>query len=243
VYLNTGEAVPYNGYYLFDENGVFLDDRSRIVNDYYFDHGIAWDGTWRVVELDGYYYLINGGTLKISKNLSAYIQSHQTGGLVTANVTYHFGADGRMTDQLVKIDKDSVRVDAVTVMGRAVNVKNGQACRAGYLVDGKYVTAEVIRQDDGSYTFVIPSEVAEKTEILIVLAGDVSGDGKVDANDQQRLAAALLPSDYAGAVELTPEQLLAADINGNGEFNSADRALIARSLLDKNHKLYQAISW
>ena len=238
---SDAQAVPAWGYYLFDENGVFLNDRPRIYNDIYFEDGMAITYSTRIVEVDGYYYLVNGNDLKIIKDSSNYINDVVARGYVAVG-TYYFDATGKLVKPLVTVETSLTDVE-YTVMGRAVNVKSDLACRIGYLVDGKYVSAEVIANADGSYTFSIPASVAEGSTVLLVLAGDVSGDGKVDADDQQKLAAALLPSDYAGAVELTPEQLLAADVNGNGVFNSADRALIARSLLDKDHPMYQPLPW
>ena len=90
--------------------------------------------------------------------------------------------------------------------------------------------------DDGSYSFTAPEGV---DEVLVVVIGDIDGDGDVDEADIDLMAGSQMPEGNP----LTAEQHFAADINRNGAVNSADRVLLARSLLEKTNDFYKALSW
>ena len=123
-----------------------------------------------------------------------------------------------------------------TVRENVVTVKYSEACAVGYLVDGEYVAIEAVKNDDGSYSFTAPEGV---NEVLVVVIGDIDGDGDVDEADIDLMAGSQMPEGES----LTAKQHFAADINRNGVVNSADRVWIARSLLDKTNDFYKALSW
>lgn len=230
------QDVPYNGYYLFDENSVFQKDFTGIYNDYYVENGIAYGYTRRVVDIDGYYYLVNND-LKILKNGTYSVSAPQTNGLVSVG-TYEFDEYGRMTTSLVTVS-ENFDVD-YTVMGRLLTIDHDAACKVGYLVGNEYVAIDARRNEDGTYSFAVPGNV---DNVLIVRAGDMDGDGKFDATDKEILEKALLSEDHADYAALTAEQRLAADLNGNGEVNSADKVLLSRALLAEDHRMYSALEW
>ncbi|MBQ7922069.1 MAG: phosphodiester glycosidase family protein [Clostridia bacterium] len=233
----TNQDVPYDGYYLFDENGVFQKNFTGIYNDYYVENGIAYGYTKRIVEIDGYYYLVNGD-LKILKDGKYWVSHLQTGGYVTAG-QYEFDAEGRMITPVVTVEEVTAQSQIdYTVAGSLVTVTETTVpCKVGYLENGVYVPITAVENEDGTYSYLVPGGV---TKVLLIVAGDVSCDGVFDAEDKDLLAKALVPG---SATELTAEQIFAADVNGNGTINSADKVLIARSLLPEGHALKKALTW
>lgn len=219
-----------------DEKGALQKEFTGV----YFDgtnYAYLINGVRRVnaglYEDNGYYYYINNSTGNLYVNqTNLYVPV--TNGLVPVG-NYNFDSQGRLSTPLVTVDE--IGADFThTVIGRVLTLEHSIACKVGYLKDGKYVAIEATDNGDGTYKFVVPKDVSAVT---VVVAGDVSGDGVVDANDNKALAASLMPE----AAALTGAALLAADVNGNGEVNSADRTLIARSMLDKSHNMYQALEW
>ena len=95
-------------------------------------------------------------------------------------------------------------------------------------------------REDGSYSFVVPDGVEE---VLLVVIGDVDGNGLLEEADNDLLAMGLLPSNYTDYVELTDVQRFAADVNRNSKLNAADRLLIARALLPEDQSTYEAFAW
>ena len=115
-----------------------------------------------------------------------------------------------------------------------ITVQHAVACKAGYLVNGKYVEITATGDQDSGYSFTAPDEAES---VVVVIIGDTDGDGDLDMDDKEALEALL-----AGA-EATDLQLFTADINGNGVVNSADRILLAQALLSKDHRFYKPIAW
>ena len=137
----------------------------------------------------------------------------------------------------VGINKYDAATDSgYTVRENVVTIKYSEACAVGYLADGKYVAIEAVMNDDGRYSFTAPEGV---DEVLVVVIGDIDGDGDVDEADIDLMAGSQMPEGNP----LTAEQHFAADINRNGAVNSADRVLLARSLLEKTNDFYKALSW
>ena len=95
-------------------------------------------------------------------------------------------------------------------------------------------------REEGSYSFAVPDGVEE---VLLVVIGDVDGNGLLEEADNDLLAMGLLPSNYTDYVELTDVQRFAADVNRNSKLNAADRLLIARALLPEDQSTYEAFAW
>lgn len=124
-----------------------------------------------------------------------------------------------------------------TVRENVVTVKNDQACKLGYW-NGEtqsYVEIPCTANDDGSYAFAVPEGVKE---VLLVVIGDIDGNGLLEEADNTLLAGYLV-SDQT----LSDAQRFAADVNDNGKINSADRTLIARALLPEDHAAYKPFAW
>ncbi len=113
------------------------------------------------------------------------------------------------------------------VLGQTVTVTHGTACKVGYVVNGAYVALPATEVSDNSYSFTAPKGV---NEVLLVVAGDVTGDGVVDAKDTTRLTDALKPAGHADYKALDAKLTFAADVNCNGKLNAADLIMITRSL-------------
>ena len=142
-----------------------------------------------------------------------------------------------ITEIPVGINKYDAETDSgYTVRGNVVTVKYDEACAVGYLKDGVYVAIESVMNDDGSYSFTAPEGVME---VVVVVIGDIDGDGDVDQIDVDLMAYSQMPEGEA----LTAKQHFAADINRNGVVNSADRVWLSRSLLDETNEFYRALSW
>ena len=98
-----------------------------------------------------------------------------------------------------------------------------------------YVEIPCTANGDGSYSFTVPEGIAE---VLLVVIGDVDGNGILEEADNTLLAGYLV-SDQT----LSDPQRFAADVNGNGKINSADRTLIARALVSEDHAAYKPFAW
>lgn len=238
---STNQDVPVNGYYLFDETGVFQENFTGLYGDYYVKNGIANNRTNRIVQIDGYYYCATS-ELVIMKNNSRYINSVIADEFkdVIPEGTYYFDEQGRMINPLVDVvGEEKIEGCEVLVMGKVVKITPAAgtpACRVGYLKDGKYVAIEAQANGDGSYTYLVPAEVKE---ITVNVIGDVNSDGKLDEADLKLLAESLMP----GAEALGALAEFVGDLNGNGKINSADRVLLARMLLPETHELHLEFEW
>lgn len=70
-----------------------------------------------------------------------------------------------------------------TVSGQVVTVTYDKPCKVGYLSGGKYVAAPAVASGSG-YAFTLPDGIAEA---ILVVKGDVNGDGKINIADVNRL--------------------------------------------------------
>lgn len=134
--------------------------------------------------------------------------------------------------EIVKPSEDIV----TEVEGTTVTVNYADTCRIGYLSGGKYIAVEARPNENGGYDFEVLKEI---TEVILVVAGDISGDGILDYNDKELYESVIL-SDGVG---LSPEQFFAADVNVDGEIDIIDVILFAKSILDKEHDFYKEIEW
>ncbi len=106
-----------------------------------------------------------------------------------------------------------------TVSGQTVTVSHSLACKVGYLSSGKYVAITGTKNGDGSYSFTAPAGV---TEVVLVVKGDVSGDGKINVGDTAKTY-----SHVKATAKLTdPIALFAADVTGDGKLNVGDTSKI-----------------
>ena len=114
---------------------------------------------------------------------------------------------------------------AYTVSGNTVTVTHDVACKVGYLMDGAYVKIDAIANGDGSYRFEVPAGI---TNVLLVVSGDVNGDGKITGVDKGQLNAAVL-----GKVTLSAEGLFGADVSNDGRLTGADKGQLNAVILGK----------
>lgn len=149
------------------------------------------------------------------------------------------GADGYTGD----ISGDTVTVEAAAVTGVTVTAYpeslassysvNGQTvtvtydkpCKVGYLgSDGKYVAISAVASGS-SYAFTAPDGV---TEVVLVIKGDVNGDGEIKKSDITRLNAAFL-----GKTSATAVQQFAGDIVEDGGIKKSDITRLNATFLGK----------
>ena len=238
IWDSAGAPTDKVGYYLFDENGVFMKDFTGIYEDYYIENGVAWEYRNHIVKVDGYYYCVDASSLKIIKNTYRAISAAIAGVYKDAipEDIYEFDEQGRMVTPLVETDgADKIEGCEVEVLGKVVNITTTEATpvfKVGYVDDGDlYVEVEGKDNGDGTYKYEV---AAEATSVFVVVVGDANGDGVFDAADVTKLAESLMPLGQ----DLEEGAAFAADLNGNNRLNSADRIMLARTLLPEDHPLH-----
>ena len=159
------------------------------------------------------------------------------GGDVTATLT--------VTEKQPEVTNISVVAKGTisyTVSGQVVTVTHTAACKVGYwdATNSKYVAISAVATGDGSYSFTAPDGV---TEVLLVVKGDVTGEGTINSADTMNITRSLLPTTHAASQALTAVAIFAADVTGEGTINSADTMNITRSLLPATHAAYSVLAW
>lgn len=155
---------------------------------------------------------------------------------VTQNVTLYLKGDINGDGIVDRQDVNCIGEIDYTVSSNAITVVNEKTCRVGYLSDGKYIAVAATANGNSGYDFIIPDEA---TEVILIIAGDISGDGVLDYNDKELYESAIMSDDSS----LSPEQFFAADVNVDDEIDIIDIILIAKSMLDKEHNFYKGIEW
>ncbi len=136
------------------------------------------------------------------------------------------GAKAPVTNISV-VHKGDVLANAYKVEGNVVTVTHTAACKVGYWDEsaGKYIAIAAVANPDGSYSFTAPAGV---TEVLLVVRGDVTGDGLLKNGDKNRLNAAL-----KNKTTLTAEAAFAADVTGDGQLKNGDKNRLNAVLKNK----------
>lgn len=117
-----------------------------------------------------------------------------------------------------------------SVNGQTVTVTYDKPCKVGYLgSDGKYVAISAVASGS-SYAFTAPDGV---TEVVLVIKGDVNGDGEIKKSDITRLNAAFL-----GKTSATAVQQFAGDIVEDGGIKKSDITRSNATFLGKT-----ALTW
>ena len=128
---------------------------------------------------------------------------------------------------LTVVYKGAALANAFTVKGNVVTVTFSVACRLGYwdATAGKYVAISATKIADNTYSFTVPAGV---TEVLLVVKGDTTGDGKLLAGDASRIKAFVLSK-----TSLTAEAQFAADVTGDGKLLAGDASRLTAAILGK----------
>ena len=137
-----------------------------------------------------------------------------TGGSTTGGSTTGGSTTGGSTTGAVKVTDIAVGAGNYSVTGQTVTVTTQNACKLGYLEGGKYVAIAPTANGDGSYSFEVPAGI---TEVVLLVKGDVNGDGKVDLED---VIAAMTA--WANNNALSAAAQLAADTDGNDVIDLED---------------------
>lgn len=117
-----------------------------------------------------------------------------------------------------------------SVNGQTVTVTYDKPCKVGYLgSDGKYVAISAVASGS-SHAFTAPDGV---TEVVLVIKGDVNGDGEIKKSDITRLNAAFL-----GKTSATAVQQFAGDIVEDGGIKKSDITRLNATFLGKT-----ALTW
>lgn len=115
---------------------------------------------------------------------------------------------------------------AYSVNGQTVTVTYDKPCKVGYLgSDGKYIAISAVASGS-SYTFTAPDGV---TEVILVIKGDVNGDGEIKNSDALKLNATLL-----NKTTMTSVQTFAADVNADNAIKNSDSLKLNAVLLNKS---------
>jgi hypothetical protein len=113
------------------------------------------------------------------------------------------------------------------VEGQSVTVDYKQACVAVYkdTATGDYVVLKATKNQDGSYTYQAPENVAE---VILAVKGDSDGDGTLTMADVENVQKLIL-----GKQEYDAETTVVCDVNGDGRVSIADLVLINAARMDK----------
>ena len=129
---------------------------------------------------------------------------------------------------------ENALANAYSVDGGILAVKYDAACKVGYLTDTGYVTIpqhnQAVGEDGTTHLYLIPEGV---DEIVIVVKGDVTGNGQIDLGDVTRVKAY-----YRQKVDLDPLAVFAADVNGDGAVNLGDATQITAAF-----RMKYTITW
>jgi len=145
-----------------------------------------------------------------------------------------------VTPPAANVTVNCIGTISYTVSGQVVTVDHEVACKLGYLDGGEYKAIAATANGDGTYSFTAPTGV---TEVLLVVQGDVSGDGDVTLADKMAAARNMLLTTHPAYQALTAIQVFAGDMDNNGSVILADKMTLARSLLLTSHPAYQALIW
>ncbi len=122
---------------------------------------------------------------------------------------------------------NNIGIDTFTVKDHCVTVTSELPCKVGYLVLGSYVAVEAVANPDGTYSFNVPEWV---TDVVLLIKGDVNGDGRVRVNDASMAKAIYLKKE---TITPTAEQIFAADANEDGNVRTNDASMIKSVFLQK----------
>lgn len=183
-------------------------------------------------EADGYYYYVNGKNGLLYVNQTDFdVTAARANGLVPTG-KYDFDQYGRLVDKLIPdgIVKNLTKAELSTeIIGRVLTFNHTEACGVGYLNNGVYVALEALPNAYGSgYSYAVPAGAAE---VVIVLRGDVNGDGKIETTDIEELKNVILETEKAE--EVSEVGKLAGDVNGDGKLTALDLALINAAVKGK----------
>ena len=150
-----------------------------------------------------------------------------TGGSTTGGSTTGGSMTGGSTTGAVKVTDIAVGVEKYTVIGQTVTVTSQNACKLGYLEGGKYVAITPTENGDGSYSFEVPDGI---TDVVLVIKGDINGDGEIKGSDITQLKAGCLGKLKTPLTEL---QIFAGDIVSDGEIKGSDITQLKAAFLGK----------
>ena len=102
--------------------------------------------------------------------------------------------------------------------------------------DGTYQKLAVITGEDGKHSFT--ATLAADDEIIVMLNGDMNGDGLVNATDATLVSRACLSESHRAYRALSDQATCAI-----GTPNAAAALMINRACLSAAHKAYKAMSW
>ncbi len=133
---------------------------------------------------------------------------------------------------------DSDLDEGYSVSGRVVTVKYSLACKVGYLEDDIYVAIDAEKNNDGSYSFTVPTGV---TEVIVVVKGDANGNGEIDYQDATMTKSVYLElEDKDGNVyEFSAEQSFATDVNNNDEVDYQDVTMMKTVYLEIDDRVFE----
>lgn len=232
---NNTHHFGISSYYYMDANGETLAVGSTLEDgkSYKFVVNFAADSDNGYSFPDDFTVIIDGKTLTGGVTVTA--------GGYYLEIVYPFtvGESTGTTDLKVVPLADALK-DKYTVSGQTVTVTYDYACKVGYLDGGKYKAIAATDNGDGSYSFTAPDGVEE---VILVVKGDVDGDGVANTADKTVLTRSLLDSAHPAHRTLNEEEAFALDVDNDGTIGVSDKTLLTRSVLPSTHPAYKALSW
>lgn len=155
----------------------------------------------------------------------------------------------------------SVTCDMFGIMKTDYTVDNRTNGIASYSLDGKTMTVTskkptmVISATTSGYDRIVAIatdspdaykfdlSTSNGVNLILVLVGDVTMNGKVNSLDSATINYSLLSKNDKNYRELDDLQKMAADVTSNNRINSLDSATINYSLLAKSNKNHREMKW
>lgn len=135
---------------------------------------------------------------------------------------------GKVAYEIEAVGKNA-NTPQFTVDGTDLTVTYKLACVAAYKLDDAetYSFANMTGHSTDSYTFDL-SSVPTGAKVIVVVKGDLNGDGEIKNFDATTLRKAI-----ASKIVLTPEQMIAADINRDGKIRNYDASQIRKFIASR----------
>ena len=206
-----------SSYYYADANGDTLAGGSTLEAG----KSYAFHVTFAADTANGYSFPENFAVIIDGKTLTSGVTVTYGGSYL--EIAYPFTVGGGTGTDVKVIAVGDI---PYTVSGNVVTTTSANACKLGYLdTNGNYVAIAATANTDGSHSFTAPDGV---TEVLLVVKGDATGDGKINNSDVTRMKAALL-----GKTTLSASGVFAADTTSDSKFNNSDVTRMKAALLGK----------
>ena len=195
-------------------------------NEWLYELTVTLDAPYN--ENNSYVVGIDKSSLKAGYNRN--VNEPTTTTDITLQHAFKTSSDGygKVAYEIEAVGKNA-NTPQFTVDGTDLTVTYKLACVAAYKLDDAetYSFANMTGHSTDSYTFDL-SSVPTGAKVIVVVKGDLNGDGEIKNFDATTLRKAI-----ASKIVLTPEQMIAADINRDGKIRNYDASQIRKFIASR----------